>query len=87
MTREQFSERVAGEDRAGGKEAERKDHDERALARGIVMVVVVWSAVERQKDQPPRIECGERRCDHRRSETIERDRVATHIGRLDDGIL
>ena len=50
---EHFLEREAGQDRSGRKHADRDQHPERALMRGLVVLLVVRLAEEGLEDQTP----------------------------------
>ena len=82
-----FLEREAREDRACGKDADRDQHPQRRLMRGLVMLLVVRLAEEGLEHQPPGIERGQPRRDHGHQEAVERQRIMRGVRGFDDRIL
>src|SRR5215470_16217849 len=87
MTGEDLLERKPGEHRTSGKEAERNEHDHRALMRLAPVLAIVRLAMERLEDQSPGIERREQCRDDRANEAVERHRILADEGSLDDGVL
>ena len=85
---EQRLERKAGEDRSGGQHADREQHPQRALMRGLVVLLIVRLAEEGLEDQAPGVERGQPGREDRHQEAIDTPTdCASRIGRFDDRVL
>ena len=78
----------AGEHRAGGQHQQRHQHDRRDFVHVLQRVVIdARRAVEGHEQQPPGIERGQERGQHRADEGISADVGVRQIGRRDDRVL